>query len=91
MAKYLLAYTGGSMAETEQDQAAVMQAWGAWFGQLGEAVVDGGDPCGASAAVAADGSVSGGAPSGLEQDRKVRSDRKIEKEQSWLPSRRSTS
>jgi hypothetical protein len=57
MTNFLFAYTGGSMPETEQEQAAVMAAWGAWFGQLGEAVVDGGNPTGASASVASDGSV----------------------------------
>jgi hypothetical protein len=65
MAKYLLAYSGGSMAETEQEQAAIMQAWTAWFAQLGPAVVDGGNPFGTSAVLAADGSVSSGGPSRL--------------------------
>ncbi len=35
MANFVLLYSGGSMPETEAEQAAVMQAWGAWFGQLG--------------------------------------------------------
>jgi len=65
MAKYLLAYSGGSTPETEQEQAAVMQAWTTWFGQLGAAVVDGGNPFGASTSIAADGSVGGRGPSGL--------------------------
>jgi len=44
MNKYLLVYSGGGMPETEEEQAAVMADWMAWFGTLGEAVVDGGDP-----------------------------------------------
>src|SRR5471030_3139 len=63
MAKFVLAYSGGSMPETEEAGAAVMAAWGAWLGGLGAAVVDGGNPFGASASVAADGSVSEGGSS----------------------------
>lgn len=61
MTKFVLAYTGGSaMPETEAEQAELMQAWGAWFGQLGDAVIDGGNPFGASSTVKADGSVVAG-------------------------------
>lgn len=59
MAKYVLVYQGGSMAETEEAQQAVMAAWGAWFGSLGSAVVDGGAPFGASAAVGGGASTTG--------------------------------
>ncbi len=38
MAKFLLVYHGGKMAETPEAQAKAMEAWGAWFGQLGPAV-----------------------------------------------------
>jgi len=51
MGKYVLAYRGGSMAESPEDQEKVMAAWGAWFGSLGAAVVDGGAPFGESGAV----------------------------------------
>ena len=44
MAKYLLLYAGGSMPETEAEQAAVMTAWTNWFTELGPAVVDAGNP-----------------------------------------------
>ena len=60
MAKYVLAYRGGGMAETEAAQQAAMEAWMGWFGTLGEAVVDGGNPFGASKTVASDGSSSDG-------------------------------
>ena len=52
MGKYVLVYQGGAMAETDEAKAAAMAAWGTWFGSLGDAVVDGGAPLGASAAVA---------------------------------------
>lgn len=57
MANYLLAYVGGDEPDSEEAGAAVMNAWMAWFGTLGDAVVDPGNPIGASAAVASDGSV----------------------------------
>jgi hypothetical protein len=60
MAKFLFAYHGGGgTASTEEQQTEVMQAWEAWFRQLGEAIVDPGNPTGRSATVAA--SVSDGA------------------------------
>jgi hypothetical protein len=57
--KYVLVYQGGEMAETEEAQQAAMAAWGAWFGSLGTAVVDGGAPFGASAAVGGGASTTG--------------------------------
>lgn len=44
MAKFVLLYTGGGMPESEEEQAAVLAAWGAWYEGLGEAVVDPGNP-----------------------------------------------
>lgn len=61
MPKYVLAYHGGGgMAETAEEQEAQMAAWGAWFGSLGDAVIDGGNPIAGSKTVGADGSVSDG-------------------------------
>ena len=57
MANYLLTYFGGGMPETQEEQAQVMQAWTAWFGKLGDAVVDGGNPTSQSRAISPDGSV----------------------------------
>ena len=38
-----------------------MDAWGAWFGSMGAAVIDGGNPVGKSSTVTSDGKlVSGG-------------------------------
>lgn len=47
MAKFLLVYSGGgSPPETPAEQKAVMDAWMGWFGGLGDAVVDIGNPVG---------------------------------------------
>ncbi len=58
MTNYVLVFTGGGMPETEDEAAKVMEAWGAWYGKLGEAVVDGGNPFGPAKSVDSDGSVS---------------------------------
>ncbi len=59
MANFVLLYTGGGMAESEAAQAAVMQAWGAWFGGLGSALVDGGTPfTPAAKSIASNGTIS---------------------------------
>jgi hypothetical protein len=65
MGNYVFAYLGGSMAATEGERNAAMAAWGTWFGQIGSAVVDAGNPFASSTSVASDGSVNGGARGGL--------------------------
>jgi hypothetical protein len=61
MTDYLLLYSGGSMPETEADQAIVMGAWDAWYTALGDAVVDVGNPfTPAAKSIASDGTVSDG-------------------------------
>jgi hypothetical protein len=60
MAKYVLAYSGGSMPESDEAAAAVMAAWSAWLDGLGGAVLDRGAPFGSSASIASDGAVSDG-------------------------------
>jgi hypothetical protein len=62
MANYVLLFTGGSMPETKAEQDKVLQEWGAWFGKLGSALVDGGKPFTPNAKkVEAGGKVSDGA------------------------------
>jgi hypothetical protein len=58
MGKYVLVYKGGSIPETEEEQKRVMDEWGAWFGKLGDSVVDMGNPFGASTAVGGDGAAT---------------------------------
>jgi len=58
MANYLLTYHGeGGMPDSPEEAAKVMSAWGAWFGQLGGALVDGGNPTTRGKAISPDGSV----------------------------------
>jgi hypothetical protein len=66
MANYLLTYYGGGMPEGQEAQAQVMEAWTAWFGKLGDGLVDGGNPTSQSRAISPDGSVmdATSAPSG---------------------------
>ena len=49
MANFVLVYTGGGMAATDAERGKMMEAWGAWFGSLGDKVVDGGNPFGPQA------------------------------------------
>ena len=61
MANFILLYSGGNMPEGQAEQAATMQAWGTWYGGLGSAVVDGGNPFTPKAKrIASDGTVSDG-------------------------------
>ena len=58
MANYVLVYHGGGMPESPEEGAKVMQAWDVWFGELGDSLVDGGNPASATKTIAPDGSVS---------------------------------
>ena len=58
MAKYLFVYHGGKNPESEEEVKQVLDAWGAWLGGMGAAVIDGGNPVGTSVTVNADGSVA---------------------------------
>ncbi len=58
MAKFVLMFHGGGAAEEPSRE--VMDRWMAWFGELGDAVVDMGSPLGASATIASDGTPSPG-------------------------------
>jgi hypothetical protein len=62
MANFLLVYTGGGMPASDAERKKVMDAWGAWFGRLGPAVIDPGNPIGPKAkSISSDGSVHDGA------------------------------
>ena len=61
MNDYLLLYSGGHMAESEEEQAMAMKAWTTWMGELGDALKDGGNPfTPAVKSISASGSVSEG-------------------------------
>ena len=63
MTNFVLVYTGGTFPESEAEQAAVMAEWGAWYGSMGEAVVDGGNPFSQSKHVTSAGVQDGAASS----------------------------
>ena len=66
MARFMMLYKGPAtpMEEfTPEQSEQQMQAWGAWMGRIGGALVDGGAPFATRAAVRADG--TDGAPSDL--------------------------
>lgn len=65
MAKFVYVYTGGAMGATPEEQQKLMDAWMGWFGTLGDAIVDPGNPFGASATVAGDGAAHDGGAAGL--------------------------
>jgi hypothetical protein len=66
MADFVLLYRGGSTPESEEERAAVTDAWTSWFGELGGAVKDGGNPFTESARhVRADGSIGDVPSSGM--------------------------
>ena len=58
MPNYLLVYRGGDQPTTPEEGAKVMAAWMSWFGDLGDAVVDAGNPTGGVGAISPDGLVS---------------------------------
>jgi hypothetical protein len=58
VANCVLLYHGGGTPESKDEQDRVMAAWGDWFGKLGPALVDGGNPTSQSKLVSSDGSVS---------------------------------
>jgi hypothetical protein len=61
MTDFVLLYSGGKMPEGDTEQKAVMQGWEAWFGKIGGALVDGGNPFTPMAkTIASDGKVSDG-------------------------------
>jgi hypothetical protein len=64
MAKFLYLFSGGQMADTPEAQEAQMQEWIAWFGTLGDSVVDMGNAFGASSTVTNGSASDGRAPSG---------------------------
>ena len=58
MARFVLMFHGGETPEEPTPE--VMDRWMAWFGELGEAVVDMGSPFSTSVTIASDGTPSGG-------------------------------
>lgn len=64
MGKFVVVYKGGDMGDSPEEQEATMKAWMEWFGSMGAAVTDVGNPFGGSTSLSSDGS-RGGATSCL--------------------------
>ena len=60
MAKYVFAYHGGTVPATPEEGKKMMDAWISWFGTLGAAVLDPGNPCGPSNTVSGTGVAKNG-------------------------------
>lgn len=57
MPKYVFVYHGGKRLTDPSEIKQAMDTWGRWFGSMGAAVIDGGNPVGTSTTVRSDGSV----------------------------------
>lgn len=64
MGTYVLVYTGGDAPTSEEEGKAAMDAWVAWFTELGPAVRDAGNPFGGSMSIAPGGTVTEGNATG---------------------------
>lgn len=51
MPKFVFAYHGGRKPDSPEEGEKAMAAWNAWYGAMGNAVLDGGGPCGMSKTV----------------------------------------
>ena len=60
MPQFMFAYHGGSAPETPEEGEKVMAQWNAWFGDMGDAVVEPGNPVGLSKTVSATGITNDG-------------------------------
>jgi hypothetical protein len=63
MANFVLLYHGGNMPETPEEGAKVMTAWTDWFGVLGDALIDGGNPVSQVKTIHPNGTVTDGGAS----------------------------
>jgi hypothetical protein len=55
MPDFIFAYHGGKMPDTPEEGAKAMAEWEVWFGKLGDAIVNPGNPVGMSKTVSATG------------------------------------
>ena len=61
MANYLLVYHGGGpMPTSPEESAKVLRTWTDWFGTLGSALIDGGNPASQVKSIGSDGTVRDG-------------------------------
>ena len=63
MAKFVVIYSGGmGMAASPDEQQGIQDEWGAWYGKMGPAVTDGGNPFGASKSLSGPGAAATDGP-----------------------------
>ena len=55
MARYALLYSGDQTSSSREEQDAIVADWEGWYAAMGQAIVEGGDPFGASKHIAAAG------------------------------------
>lgn len=55
MAKFIFVYHGGKAPSDPAEVEKVMAAWGAWYGSMGDKLLDGGGPAGKSSTVSSSG------------------------------------
>ncbi|MEP3299616.1 MAG: hypothetical protein ABJO27_24580 [Pseudoruegeria sp.] len=60
MARFAFVYHGGAKPSDPADFDKIMTAWNAWYGSMGEALVDGGGPAGLSKTVSREGTADNG-------------------------------
>ncbi|MFC3612236.1 hypothetical protein ACFORG_00565 [Lutimaribacter marinistellae] len=60
MPQYLFAYHGGKKPQTPEEGEKAMAEWGAWFQNMGDAIVVPGNPVGQSMTVSAQGMAGDG-------------------------------
>lgn len=60
MTQYLFVFHGGGTPTTQEEGERMMAAWNAWYGAMGAAVVDPGNPVRQSYTVSATGTVDNG-------------------------------
>jgi hypothetical protein len=65
LARYVLAFRGGSAPNNERQAIQLRDAWNAWLGSLGAALVDPGGPFGSAMAVGPDAEITMGSNAGL--------------------------
>lgn len=57
MSEFIIAYRGGDTPKTPEEGAKHKESWGAWLGELGDAVVNPGTPLGQSKIVSSSGAL----------------------------------
>ena len=63
MAKFVVIYSGGmGMAAEPDEQQRIMDEWGAWYGKMGAAIGDGGNPFAASKSFSGAGAAAADGP-----------------------------